>query len=104
MNEYYMTKQGGRNDYKLKEFTVNTDADIAKLPTDDSICPGSSAIVISSSEVYMLNTKKRWQKVGTTTEVTLEQATEDISESSEKTESEDLSDVLNALKEINEGE
>lgn len=42
----------------LVKLVVDTDSDIAALPTH--YAPGSMARVVASANVYMLNTKKEW--------------------------------------------
>lgn len=58
----YVLRQGGRTDYNYKEYFVDTEADIANLPTDTSVCPGSIAYVIATGSVYVLNNEKQWIK------------------------------------------
>lgn len=58
----YVLRQGGRVDYNYKEFFVDTEADIASLPTDNTVCPGSVAYVIDNGQVYILNNEKKWIK------------------------------------------
>lgn len=60
MENIYLLKQGGRVDYNYKEFYVETEADIASIKLDEDICPGSTVFVISTSQVFILNTKKEW--------------------------------------------
>ena len=54
-------KTNGHVTYNLKEFVVDTEADIELLPLDCAM--GSSAFVINTGEVYMLNGKKEWVKI-----------------------------------------
>lgn len=56
-----LTKFAGRTAYNVKEYTVDTESDIADLPTD--IAPGSTAFVISTSATYMLNSNGSWNQV-----------------------------------------
>lgn len=60
MENIYLLKQGGRVDYNYKEFYVETEADIANIQLNEDICPGSTVFVISTSQVFILNTKKEW--------------------------------------------
>lgn len=54
-------KQGNQQDTYYTEYAVDTPADIASLPTERKyIKPGSVAIVISTSDVYMLNSHGEW--------------------------------------------
>lgn len=47
-------------DYK-KDFIADTEADVASLP---DCCTGSSALVIESGSVYVVNTSGAWVAVG----------------------------------------
>lgn len=49
-------KNSGHVTYGLKEYVVDSESDIELLPVDGVM--GSSAFVIESGEVYMLNGKK----------------------------------------------
>ena len=53
--------QNGDIQYKIMEYVVDTVEDIATLPTTGAM--GSTAIVIATSEAYMLNSKKEWVKM-----------------------------------------
>lgn len=53
--------ESGHNKYGIFEFVLDTEDDIATLPND--CAPGSSALVIDSSNVYMLNSKGEWKKL-----------------------------------------
>lgn len=59
---FYMSKQSNREDYKHREYIVDTEADIADLPVDDN-APGSTAFVIETSAVYMFNTEGEWIEI-----------------------------------------
>lgn len=54
-------KTNGHVTYNLKEFVVDTEADIKLLPLDCAM--GSTAFVINTGDVYMLNGKKEWVKI-----------------------------------------
>lgn len=54
-------KNSGHVTYGLKEYVVDSESDIELLPVDGVM--GSSAFVIESGEVYMLNGKKEWVKI-----------------------------------------
>jgi hypothetical protein len=54
-------KNGGHTAYGLKEYVVDSPSDIDLLPLDGVM--GSSAFVIETGEVYMLNGKKEWVKI-----------------------------------------
>ena len=46
------------------EFVIDNVSDIAELPRMPECAPGSAAICIENSEVYMLNTKGQWKMIG----------------------------------------
>ena len=46
------------------EFVIDYISDVAKLPSMPECAPGSAAICIENSEVYMLNTKGQWKLLG----------------------------------------
>ncbi len=43
------------------EYVIDTPEDIAELPI--TAAPGSKAIVVSTSEIYMMNNQKEWIKL-----------------------------------------
>lgn len=51
----------GKKGYNLYEYICDFTTDIANLPIDCST--GSTAFVIETSEVYMINSKKKWVKI-----------------------------------------
>lgn len=51
----------GHELYNKKEYVIDEESDVLKLPID--IPAGSTAICTATSEVYMLNTKKKWIKL-----------------------------------------
>jgi len=57
----FMVKQANQNDYKYREFYLDDiselDQILSKYP---DTCTGSIALIIDSSEVYCLNSKKEW--------------------------------------------
>lgn len=55
-------KQDGEVLYGVKEFLLDSKEDLNKLTTD--IRSGSSALIISTGEIFMLNGKKQWVAVG----------------------------------------
>lgn len=59
---YRISSQAGKVTYNLKEFTVDTYADIADIDVRKT-APGSTAFVIDTSEHYMLNSQFKWVKV-----------------------------------------
>lgn len=61
---YGMTREHNERVYGLKQFVVDTESDIATLPTlDPTLVPGSTAFVIATSNTYMLNNKRSWVKL-----------------------------------------
>lgn len=59
---YSVIKQNDNISAYVTEFIVDTEADIATLPTKD-VFPGSTCIVAETSNVYILNSKKEWVKL-----------------------------------------
>ena len=58
---YTRIKQQDHNNTYYTEFVVDTIAEIAELPTMPPDCAiGSAAICLENSEVYMLNSNRRW--------------------------------------------
>ena len=51
----------GHTGYGIKEFVCDTPDDIQDLPVD--VKPGSSAFVISTGAVYMINSQGEWVEV-----------------------------------------
>lgn len=43
------------------EYILDTEADVANLP---ACCPGSTAVVVASGTVYMVNASGVWTKFG----------------------------------------
>ena len=56
-----ITKTSGRITYGLKEYVVDSPTDIDSLPKDDAM--GSTAFVIETGDVYMLNGYGEWVKI-----------------------------------------
>ena len=56
-----LTSSNGEIQYDVNEYVCDTPEDVAKLPKNCSM--GGSAIVISTGDVYMLNSQKEWVKV-----------------------------------------
>ena len=54
--------QSGHTRYGVKEYICDTNEDIDLLPLDDT--PGSSALVIDSGALYILNSSHEWKKQG----------------------------------------
>ena len=55
--------QSGREVTYLTEFMADSVADIAELPGLDQCAPGSTCLVIDTSEVYMLKTDGTWKVI-----------------------------------------
>lgn len=58
---FNIIKQGERSTAYVTEYVADTEADVANLPTNNA--PGSTCIIIETSDVYMLNNKKEWKKL-----------------------------------------
>ena len=56
-----LLKNGCHITYGVREYVVDTAADVENLPKDCTM--GSTAFVIASGEVYMFNGKKEWVKI-----------------------------------------
>lgn len=63
----YIMKNGGHDTYNIKQFTLDTPDDLPNLPTS-GIAVGSAALVISTSDVYMLNSKGVWDLIASDAE------------------------------------
>jgi hypothetical protein len=48
--------------YGQKDYLVDDISDLSRIPTD-GLVPGTTAFVISASQLYMLNHSKVWVKV-----------------------------------------
>ena len=57
---YKITSNDGDIAYGVKEFACDTPDDLKDLP---NCAMGSVAFVISTAEVFMLNSKKEWVKL-----------------------------------------
>ena len=58
---YRLYKQNDDIQAYVTEFVADEEADVTNLPT--TVAPGSTCIVIESSNVYMLNNKKEWKQM-----------------------------------------
>lgn len=56
-----MSSQSGHTTYGLKEYILDTPEDLQDLPITDKA--GSTAFIISTSQVYMINSKGEWKEV-----------------------------------------
>jgi hypothetical protein len=54
-------KQNGQSTYNLMEYVVDTEDDIKSLPRE--VAMGSTAFIIKTGDVVMLNGKKEWVKI-----------------------------------------
>lgn len=55
-------RQDGETLYGIKEFLLDSVDDLSSLPTN--IRSGSSALIIPTGELYMLNGDKQWVLLG----------------------------------------
>lgn len=53
--------QSGHQAYGVKEYVLDTAVELKELPLDDKM--GSVALVIETSDVYILNGEKEWVKL-----------------------------------------
>lgn len=61
---FRIIKQNDDVQKNIKEFVADTEADVADLPTSSNeVDPGSTCIVVATSNVYMLNNQKEWVKL-----------------------------------------
>lgn len=56
---YNIIKEGDTINYKVTELILDSPEDVAALPTN--VAPGSTAICISTAQVYMLNNSGEWK-------------------------------------------
>lgn len=61
MSNISIMTQDGKQAYGVKEYVVDTPDDVVNLPKN--IAPGSTAIIASTSDVYILNNQKVWVKL-----------------------------------------
>ena len=62
---YSRIKQQDHNNAYYTEFTIDSIADIRTLPKQPECCTGSCAIVIETSDVYVLNSQGEWVNIST---------------------------------------
>lgn len=60
---YVLTQASGRSVKGVTEFYCDTIDDVANLPTE-GVTPGSTAIVIASGQVFILNCSYQWVEFG----------------------------------------
>lgn len=58
---YKITKQGDTNQYNLVEYVCDLLTDVQDLPT--TVAPGSTAIIIENTSVWMLSPEKIWKEL-----------------------------------------
>ena len=58
----FVYSNSGHTAYGVKEYICDTNADIDLLSLDDT--PGSSALVIETGDLYILNGSHEWKKQG----------------------------------------
>lgn len=56
-----LLSQSGHQGYGIKEYILDTQDDLDNLPVTDKA--GSTAFIISTSQVYMINSKGEWKEV-----------------------------------------
>lgn len=61
---FKIINQSGHTTYGLKEYVCDVEADIANLSLDDT--PGSTAFVIASKKVYIMNNQHQWVDITVT--------------------------------------
>ena len=60
---YNIISQGNNKTAYLKEFVVDTESGISKLPTFPKTAIGSNCLVIETSDVYILGNDNKWHKL-----------------------------------------
>lgn len=60
---FNLYKQDGETLYGIKEFILDNTDDIKNLPTNIKV--GSTALIIPTAEIYILNGSKKWVEIGT---------------------------------------
>ena len=58
----YLKQQSSRIDYNYREYTLDTEDDLEKVPTANC-APGSVCFIIDGSKVFMLTTEKEWKEI-----------------------------------------
>lgn len=56
-----ITKRSGNESQYVNEYIADTEEDILKLPKDCS--PGSTALCVATSSVYIMNSNKEWKEL-----------------------------------------
>lgn len=57
-------RQDGETLYGIKEFILDSEDDVKDLPTHSKVHVGSTALVIPTGTLYMLNGSHEWVEVG----------------------------------------
>ena len=60
---YNIISQGNNKTAYLKEFVVDTESEIAELPTFPKTAIASNCLVIETSDVYILGNDNKWHKL-----------------------------------------
>ena len=61
---YRLFSHEGEVNYRIKEWVCDTIEDLdSLLKQDSSMAMGSTAFVISTSDIYMLDSDRKWVKV-----------------------------------------
>lgn len=56
-----ISKQHGKESYRVMEYIVDTATEVNNLPKD--VAPGSVAFCVATGDIYMLNGQKVWVKI-----------------------------------------
>lgn len=56
-----LLSQSGHQGYGIKEYVLDTLTDLDNLPVTDKA--GSTAFIISTSQIYMINSRGEWKEV-----------------------------------------
>ena len=56
-----LLSQSGHQGYGIKEYVLDTPADLDNLPVTDKM--GSTAFIISTSQIYIINSKGEWKEI-----------------------------------------
>ena len=57
-------KQDGETLYGIKEFILDSEDDIKDLPTNKKVHTGSTALIIPTGALYILNSSYEWIEIG----------------------------------------
>ena len=56
-----LLSQSGHQGYGIKEYVLDAPTDLDDLPITDKA--GSTAFIISTSQIYMINSKGEWKAI-----------------------------------------